>query len=129
MVKFFRATRKLRAERVGAGGGSCSEKLGPGSEIVCTVCVDIRLMDRVDAIEGAGVGYSVNLRVSLYDHSEGTASFSFFGDARLNATDKHVISRGRRSKGSGLTQDDHCANRERNEIYQQIGWLGGGGYG
>jgi hypothetical protein len=43
-------------------------------------------MDRVDAIEGAGVGCSANLRVSLQcDHIEGTTSFSFFGDAESNA--------------------------------------------
>jgi len=86
-------------------------------------------MDRVDFIEGAGVGYSANLRVSSWwDHSKGAASFSFFGDAKLNATGNCVVSRGRFSKGSRLTQDDHCTNRERNEINQQIGWLGGGGY-
>lgn len=64
MVKSLRATRKLRAERVGAGGGSCSEKSGLGSEMACVVRVEIRLMDKVDAIEGAGVGCSANLRVS-----------------------------------------------------------------
>jgi len=87
-------------------------------------------MDKVDAIEGAGLGYSANLRVSWqYDHREGAASFSFFGDARLNATGDCIVSRDRCSKGGGLTQDGHCTNRERNEIDQQIGWLGSGGYG
>lgn len=64
-MKFLRTIRKLRAERVGAGGGSLSEKPGLGSGIVCAVWLDIRLMDRVDVIEGAGVGCSANLRVSL----------------------------------------------------------------
>ena len=40
-----------------------------------------------------------------------------------------VVSWGGFSKGRRLTQDDHCTNRERNEIHQQIDWLGGGGHG
>ena len=36
-MKFLRATRKLRAECVGAGGGPCSEKPGLESEMVCVV--------------------------------------------------------------------------------------------
>lgn len=119
MVKFPRATRKLRTERVGAGSGSFSEKPGLASEMVCVVWLDIRLMDRVDAIEGARVGYSANLRVSSQkDHTEGVASFSFFGDAESNATGNRAVSRGKCLRGSGLTQDDRCTDRERDEIYQ-----------
>jgi hypothetical protein len=93
VVKSLRATRKLRAERVGAGGGSLSEKPGLGSEMVCVVWLDIRPMDRVDTIEGAGVGCSANLRVSLlYDHIEGAASFSGFGNAMSNATGDRAVS-------------------------------------
>ena len=92
VVKFLKATRKLRAERAGTGG-SFSTKPGLGSEMVCVVRLDIRLMDRVDASEGAGVGCSVNLRVSLMaDHGVGVASFSVFGDAKLNATDDRAVS-------------------------------------
>lgn len=37
VVKFLRATRKLRAERAGAGGGSHSEEMGLDSERVRVV--------------------------------------------------------------------------------------------
>ena len=60
-MKSLRAIRKLRAERVGAGGGTSSGKSGLASEMVYAVWADIRLMDIVDTIDGAGVGCSVNL--------------------------------------------------------------------
>lgn len=130
VVKSLRVTRKLRAERVGAGGGSRSEKLGLDSERVCVVYSDIRRIDIVDTIEGAGVGCKVNLRVSLqYDHGEGVMSSSLFGDAKSNATDDQAVSWDGYPRGSVLTQDDHSTDRKRNEINQQVGWFSGGSYG
>lgn len=65
VVKSLRAARRLRAERVGAGGGSFSKGSGLGSEIVCIVRLDTRRMETADAAEGAGVGNRANLLVSL----------------------------------------------------------------
>lgn len=84
----------LRGERVGAGGGSLSEKSRFGSEIVCIVWLDIRLMDRVDTTEGAGVGVGcrASFRVSLqYGHIEEAASFSVSVNARSNATGNRAL--------------------------------------
>ena len=93
-MKCLRATRKLRAERVGAGGGSLSAKSGLGSEMVCAVWLDIRLMDSVDTIEGAGVECKANLRVSLQsDHIEAAASFSVFANAESKTTGDRMFSR------------------------------------
>ena len=102
-MKFLRATRKLRAERVGAGGGISSGKSGPVSEMVYVVWPDIRLMDMVDAIVGAGVGCRVNLRVSPQnDHVDGIVHFSVLTSAKSNATDDRAVSRGKRWKGANL---------------------------
>lgn len=100
MVKSLRATRKLRAERVGAGGGTSSGKSGLASEMVYAVGADIRLMDIVDIIDGAGVGCNVNLRVSSQkDHVDGIPPFSVLIDAKSNAADSRVVSRGKRRRG------------------------------
>lgn len=92
-VKFLRAIRKLRAERVGAGGGTSSGKSGLATEMVYVVRADIRLMDIVDTIDGAGVGCSVNRRVSSQnDHVDGIVPFCVLLNAKSNAADNRVVS-------------------------------------
>lgn len=80
-------------------------------------------MDKVEALEGAGVEHSANLRVSLqYEHNEGAVSF-FFGVPELNATEivqlaKTVLEGKRAHTGRVL----HQSQRARNSPIGRLAW-------